>query len=424
MRAWKGERVNKVFLSRLGGLVLVSGFLAGPSLKAGVYNFAEPKDFMDPKAKSEWDKFYYFRPNLLLYRDIMGVALKRRDSPLANISFPGRLPHEAPILQRYILIMYTGARGPWDKMSLDQKLNLSAYLLRCRREFEARELLEPLARTNPDNFLVFANLATTYYYLNELPRAIAYQTQALEAWPDRYDDLKPDQKKFLDRMGFDQADHQFYRGVEKSFLLLLEERQAEELKGVKSYTTVDPLFKDVRGPIQFVDDKGEYVPGKLAATERVKLPVNHMEHVQQLLYWLPDDNRLYWLYGELLAAHGEIKAAKRVFEDLKDMVPAKEFRRHRTILESTPNPPEPVDPNIREADIGVVEKKLDDLQNPPPYPFRDLFLSFLVGAAVALFGYWQFQEIRRRHQPKATLAEGGATSSPASQPFGQGPKTG
>ena len=41
--------------------------------------------------------------------------------------------------------------------------------------------------------------------------------------------------------------------------------------------------------------------------------------MQQLCIWLPDDTRLYWLYGELLNAQGDFKLAREVFNDCVDL---------------------------------------------------------------------------------------------------------
>jgi hypothetical protein len=56
----------------------------------------------------------------------------------------------------------------------------------------------------------------------------------------------------------------------------------------------------------------------------------------QLLLWLPLDNRLYWLYGELLNARGQVVLAADVFRELVEgrrYAPGRELRLHYRILE-------------------------------------------------------------------------------------------
>jgi len=378
----------------LGLLVALCG-VGNPSAKAGVYNFAEPKDGLGKD-------FLTFRSTVIALRDIGKVAQFRRTDPLRVV--PDRIRYEQPLLQRYLLVASLASAGKIDRLTVEQKLNLSAYLLRCRRETEARDLLEPVVRANTDNFLLLANLATAYFYLNELERAAFYQQQALEAWPVRYDELKPAQKHFLDGGAWSQGDHQLYRPIEEYFLILIRERQAEERRGQKDYDSLDALFVDKeKNAFRPLNEKGDYEPGKLAAAEKAKLPTNAMVTVQQLLLWLPDDNRLFWFYGELLAAKGDIEAAKNVFfKDLEKLVHAKEFREHRTILYRTPIPPPPALADAKPAPPTVEEMKkmLDALQSqtPPPYPTKHIILAFVLGIGVGLFGVWQFRELRRRHQ--------------------------
>jgi hypothetical protein len=76
----------------------------------------------------------------------------------------------------------------------------------------------------------------------------------------------------------------------------------------------NPRPKDFE-PLRFVGDSGKFEVGKIAAAEKAKLPPNAILIVQQLLIWMPDDQRLFWLLGELLNADGNIEGAKTVFSD-------------------------------------------------------------------------------------------------------------
>ena len=63
--------------------------------------------------------------------------------------------------------------------------------------------------------------------------------------------------------------------------------------------SLDNLFPRVR----FVGPSGEYEPGLLAADQWTNLPADALTIVSQLVLWYPHDNRLYWLFAELLNTH-------------------------------------------------------------------------------------------------------------------------
>lgn len=378
-------------------LALVALVLVVPRASAGIYNFAEPPD--------ELRDFLKFRGIVLNLRDLSQAGPVRWGDPAKLIPGKDRRSSESDAFQRYLLVMRLVEKEPWDKLTVEQKLNVSGYLLRCGRTFEARELLERTAREEPDNFLILANLASAYFQLGEMQRAIDYQTTALEAWKERFDDLTPEMRAFVDKVNFAQPDYERLRRVETYWLSLMKLRAAEERKGIKDWKTIDALFTDKTGaPVNFMNDKGEYDPGKvvdkkwvssLPAAEKAKLPKegDALEIVQQVLLWRPTDNRLFWQCGLLLMERGFITEAKIVFDkDLGKLIETRDFREQKRVLEKIRAPGPAVDANFDD-----VEGKIESL-TPTPYPTRDVVLSFFGGAVVALFAYWQFREIRRRHQ--------------------------
>src|SRR5262249_19700703 len=132
---------------------------------------------------------------------------------------------------------------------------------------------------------------------------------------------------------------------------------------------------------------GEYEPGKLAAAEREKLPKDAVAQVQQLVIWLPHDTRLYWLYGELLNAEGDVKAARDVFAECVDTrrYNAKALLEHRQILNS-----------------AAEETTADDAKVSW---LPEQWQLYLVGGAAAglvlALVYFQVRELRRRRVPAA-----------------------
>src|SRR2546429_240416 len=66
--------------------------------------------------------------------------------------------------------------------------------------------------------------------------------------------------------------------------------------------------------VRFVNDKGEYEPGRLGAAQRKKLRADAVASVQQVALWLPADGRLLWLLGELAASHGDVRTAAAIMD--------------------------------------------------------------------------------------------------------------
>src|SRR5947209_833025 len=114
--------------------------------RAGLYNTSEPEE-----GKLGRDFEAVFRDTLLHLRSI-GFPKVERDNPLRK---------------RYELAAALAARNTSSKLSVDQKLNLSAVLIRTRRADEAINLLMPLARQEAKNFLIQSNLATAYHQIGQ-----------------------------------------------------------------------------------------------------------------------------------------------------------------------------------------------------------------------------------------------------------------
>jgi len=261
--------------------------------------------------------------------------------------------------------------------TVNDQVNLSAYLIWTGNFTDAIQLLDPLARGEQGkHFMVLSNLATAYQLAGQMERVSSYLQQASDHWPQEWPGLTPEQLKF-------------YRQVENYQLRLVLRRQAEANQpgGARRHPEgVDALFGPVDAPVRFVGADGKYVAGAIAPAEREKLPKDALAIVQQLCLWLPLDTRLFWLYGELLNAQGTdyINEAYKVLEECVDQRnwESPELRLHRrTLLENRPQPP--------------VAPAKDTVRLLPS--IRTLLL--VGGAAVAaigLLGYFQYRELRRR----------------------------
>ena len=206
-------------------------------------------------------------------------------------------------------------RDGW--LSTLDRVDLGACYIRMGRDQDAIRVLEAGDRRH---FLVLANLATAYLGINQLDRAIAYQRQALDAWPPVW-------------AGWTEAQLQRYRRVDRYCLSLLQLRYREQLRAggrPVRVTTVDELFPKVR----FVGPSGHYEAGGFAQASRDEIPEDAILIALQLVVWLPFDDRLYWLLGELFNASGQVQTAYDVFDELvyARRMDARELAQHRQVL--------------------------------------------------------------------------------------------
>ena len=308
------------------------------------------------------------------------------------------LPNNAPnvLRQKYLDRRDELLRKARTGQATEEELvNLSAALLRLGEADKAVEVLTPRAGRDCRNFMLLANLATANYLADpgspmkptglddpgrkprppdpgRLTRALDILDQAFGVWPKEWPGLTAEQ---LD----------FYRRAETTFRDLLRSRRRELAKPPEERTELDPLFGPRDNPVRFVGESGQYEAGQLAAAEREKLPKDAAALVQQLLIWLPHDTRLYWLYGELLNAEGDWKAAREVLTECVDArrYNAKALLEHRQALNS------------------AVEEAAADAAKISWLP--EQWQLYLVGGAAALLilalVYFQWRELRRRrHQ--------------------------
>jgi tetratricopeptide (TPR) repeat protein len=348
-----------------------------------------------------------------------------------------------------------------DVLTVDQRLNLATCLLRLRRPGDAIEVLRPATKQDPNNFLVMSTFGTAYMLMGDNQTAGDWLGGAASFWRKKYAELSEKQQDYLLK-SFKWNEHEFgwYAKCERyhKYLALLRSRES---KGSKVPLTFDkalshldalfPLFdvehprpKDFE-PLRFVGESGKFEPGKIAAAEKAKLPKDAVLIVQQLLIWMPDDNRLYWLLGELLNAQGDVEGATTVFSDflkkyayqqetgnwpsadnVKEDKPINEKRwlpkfadtypevgpRLQALLEY--NAPTP---NVAEVGrSGFKDPSTDNPQSPSPSPpgpekqvagkievdwLQALAVGFGCGLVVGLIVARQWREMRRRRQAQA-----------------------
>ncbi|MGL6095565.1 MAG: tetratricopeptide repeat protein [Fimbriiglobus sp.] len=273
-------------------LTLMTSALLAPAGRAGLY---------DPDEKCPIP----VRPN--------GVAVDLPSGPQADGPFPQLLltllnvadgnparpnPDRKAVLDRTQQLLQRNDLGP------AESAGLAADLLRLGKVDDALNVLAPLARDRTPDFRVLANLAHFHAVRGEWEDALRWHQAAfLDAdFPANLAGATAAQRAWLK-----QLERTHYR----RWLQMNRERYAARREPAEE--DVFPLF-----PLRFVNDSGEFEPGKLAAAQRAKLPADAIPAVQQLLLWAPGDTALYWLLAELYAADGRLHEALYIFDRCAD----------------------------------------------------------------------------------------------------------
>jgi hypothetical protein len=375
---------------------------AGP-LRAGVYRTDEqvnPEVFKNVKA---------FKDAL----DGLRVLAIERNDPTSRRA---RLLAQAAELE---------AKG---ELTVNDRINLSALYIRLSnpqtpRLEDAIRVLGPALESDPANFMVLANLATAYFLSGQLDRAIHYQNQVLEKWPS----LWPGQSA-------EELRH--YCRTEVHLLTLMESRRDEQKRPGRPALGVDAIFPGVT----FSGPDGDYLVGDLFPQQLALLPPDGGAIVTQLVLWLPWDDRLYWLLGELQNAKGDFRTAATMFHELsfgRNFTASRAFIAHRRELVAAVDLASRLTSDVRDqllwamaprggvlpagvgplAYEGALQAPLYWQQHPPtPLPpedeaavpprpwlpdWRHLAVGFVAGAVVAWLVGHQVRELRRRRQAVA-----------------------
>ena len=349
-------------MQRLTWILAGISLLPASPVRAGLYNLSEPVTGPAASGKSvEVMPFPEFRNRLVEFIQIGNAQVD-------TVSRKHYLERRDELERKH-------RRGTLSPL---EAVDLSAYLIRLKEYDAAVELLNPLARERGrDNYFVIANLITAHFLNGQLPLASAYLFQV--------DKSRPPAQGTINSV---QAD--WFARVEPYFWKLLRLRRSEGRSppsaGQKPGHTLDDLFG-----VRFVGESGQYEPGKLAAAEQAKLPKDALAIVQQLVLWLPDDTRLYWLLGELLNAQGDVADANVVLDECRynRRFDAEELQQHHRLIKEA----------LASATPAAPEVPL--LPSEPPSNWFAGKTNLLIGGAVVglvvvLLGYLQVRELRRR----------------------------
>lgn len=279
----------------------VSLALFAPMARAGVYHPEEPG------RPAQLVNFQQLRLRLGELRQIAADPGPGRPVP----------PARAAILEQVERLLAKEKREP---LTVADRCNLGACYLRLAQPTDAIAALKPTERAtdDPSQFLALSTLATAYQDAGDLDSAEVYLQQALRSWPTVYAHWSP-------------AQLAWFRRCDRLQLALVRARRQEQRAGLtRANESLDAIFPGV----SFTTASGEYVPGEISMESRDNLPPEAVHLTAQLVYWLPHDNRLYWLLGETLNANGQVSEAYEVVRELVDArgFSPRELREHRKVL--------------------------------------------------------------------------------------------
>jgi hypothetical protein len=333
---------------------------------------------------------------------------------LRSISVP-RPEVDNPVRRRYIFEEELIGKLQTANLRFEDRLQGSAVLMRRRKPKEAELLLRPaaFAPEGRENIPLQSNLATALHLSGDLNGAyLTLRPVVKELWKTTWGELPEDQRRQYSSIGWSEPLYDLYRDYDAYYLKLLTLRRREK-KGEGILQPPDALFddgKDPPTPVRFVSEAGDFAAGKIAVAEKAKLdkqPRDALAIVQQLLVWLPDDLRLYWLLGEMYNAQGTpkgMRAAKKIFEDLGRASPVSadvkdQLRRRVGALDTA------VAELNRNAEQGLLKDQgLDQPEEKiPTVDWRAVVVSFGGGFVFAVFVFWQVREIQRRRQVRQSV---------------------
>lgn len=338
-----------------------------PAVRAGLYYSGETMADLP----SQWRGF------LLDHRALRGIGVKPAAGSVAS---PLRTDYEEAAAK-----LEKAARA--GKITADELADLGALYVRLGEPGKAVELLRKAQRDYPEHFRIVSNLGTAWQLQGELDQAALCLQQAIKLAPGKW------------------------QKAEEAQLKLIRDRKARG----RDSQELDDLFD-----IRYVNDKGEYEPGKLSEEQRKKLPAGAAAVVQQLALWMPADGRLLWQLGELANQYGDPKAAAQIMDGCVTEfgMASPELRRHRQLSRAAADAQGDASPP-HEGHTGLAKMRsrrplrshvnLDDLPpitadgtNPVPWPllsettlergFKPTFPKYLKdldGKQVALSGFMQ-----------------------------------
>ena len=190
-------------------------------------------------------------------------------------------------------------------LTADEQADLGALHVRLGNPARAVAVLREAQRLNPRHYRIISNLGTAWQMQGDLEHAEECLREAVRLAPGN-----------------------MQRAEELQLRLVRSRRQQPGRQDL------DPVFD-----FRFVNEKGEYEPGKLAVTEKKKIPSAAAADLQMLAMWLPGDGRLLWLVGEMAAVYGDIRTSAAILDGCVNefALHSPELRKHRVLMRDAAN---------------------------------------------------------------------------------------
>jgi tetratricopeptide (TPR) repeat protein len=292
------------------------------------------------------------------------------------------------------------AKRQQEDLTVRECIELGGCYLRLLKREEAIGVLESARAREPKNALVLANLALANQMLDLYDRAINYEEQALANWPATQEGFSPEQ-------------WQWFQRVEKYQLLLMRLRHREALRDTrKTFEDVDALFPN----FTFQGNKDDYGPGPAGPGQwGAELPPDAPRIVEQLLIWLPLDNRLYWLLGEVLNAQGKVADAATVLDDLvakrKYAPPGDLVHKHWRVLREAKSPGGEATTFEQASSSPAADSPAQSGDSNWLPNWRHILVGFVAGIIITVLVQMQWREYTRRRQTKTSVRTSNGDSS-------------
>jgi len=354
-------------------LTLATVLGAVPAARAGVYNPTDKRavpSIAQNDKKDVCQQLAQISPNHLL-EDVGELRGADDRSPAADQKAKESTSFRRKYLDQVKELEAKQKQGP---LPVTDAINLSACYIRLNRIEQARVLLDStlknVAEDDPYRFILLLHRAIVYETNPDLlQRAIGDEKEALGIWPK---ELK----------GWSADDLEWYRIAERYYLAYL---QAQFVEGQRSNgkppETAAPIFPKAR-----FDEPGcPYQAGVLPPDTADALPLDAPQVAAQLLLWLPNDNRVYYLYAELLNGRGFVVEAHGILVDLEKNRFWRGVKAHRQVLEEAlpkESEPGPVLPPPAAADLWVPD-------------WRQIGGSFFAGVVITALAFLQWRQWSR-----------------------------
>ena len=258
-------------------------WVCGPAM-AGMYIPGEPADFVPIDGKVTALSFDRFR---LKMTDLTGAAL----------ALDPRYP-TSDLGKKYVALMKE-LQQQRRQLSAERLTSLGGYYYRLVKWDDALDVFLEASRKDRTNFEAYSDLVVLYLVQGQYTEARTYFGSAKQ--PPKLPGMSSEESAWC------------YK-VDGYLLKLIRERSSEKRNAVPP----NQLHPDNLFGVEFVGESGGYEAGKLAQVQKSKLPEDSIAIVQQLLFWMPGDARLYWQLAELYNASGEMENARTIMNECVD----------------------------------------------------------------------------------------------------------